>query len=131
MVYFLNVEVTTLLHIGPHALRHFIHQAAQRFRRDAAPGRADVFDEGGSDAAGSILSTLSWTISQRFWMSDRPGLLPGHIPFVGEAEKLAGTPLGLGDGANWRSVLLKNGPRHVWQKLALYWRSILRPLPHR
>ena len=29
-----------------------------------------------SDVAGSILSTLSWTIAQRFLMGDRSGLLP-------------------------------------------------------
>ena len=40
-------EVATLLHTGPHELRHPAHQAVQHLWRDAAHGRADVFYESG------------------------------------------------------------------------------------
>ena len=41
-----------------------------------------------SEVVRSILSTLSWTIAQRFSMGNRSGLLPSHAPFAQKAEKL-------------------------------------------
>ena len=63
-----------------------------------------------SDVAGSILSTLSWTIAHRFSMGDRSGLLPGLYSFRPKGSEAVLAPtLGLSGSVSWGSVLLKNG----------------------
>ena len=55
-----------------------LHQADRTFRMSVA-----------SDVAGVALSTLSFTIAQRFSIGDRSGLLPGHTPFAQKPGKLS------------------------------------------
>ena len=77
-------EVTTLPLTCPHALKHSTRQVVRRLCLTVAECRAvQTFSTRVvSDVAGSFLSALFWTITQRLPMGDKSGVLLGHTLFA-------------------------------------------------